>query len=126
VNIDASEAIGGSNNGARPMELVLMGLGGCSAIDIISILRKQKQIIEDYEIEINAERYESRTPSIFKKIKVTHILSGEIKEKKLVRAINLSVTKYCSVSHILNPTAEIEYYYKLNSNEIIKMEKNDG
>lgn len=123
VHIDASETIGGTNKGARPMELLLMGLGGCSAIDIISILKKQRQKIVNYEIEIFAERFENRTPSIFKIIRVVHKLTGDIKDEKLIRAISLSVDKYCSVSHILNPTAQIEYYYKLNNAELIKVEK---
>lgn len=114
VKIDGSESIGGKNAGARPMELILMGLGGCSAIDIISILKKQKQKIDDYKITVEAERYENKTPSVFKWIKVIHKVSGEIDENKLVRAISLSVNKYCSVSEILKPTAELEYYYQLN------------
>lgn len=123
VKIDAAEKIGGMNNGARPMELILMGLGGCSAIDIILILKKQKQVIKSYDIEISAERYEDRTPAIFKEIKVEYHFSGQIETKKLERAILLSATKYCSVSEILKPTAKIEYYYSLNGENLIKVEE---
>ena len=123
VTIDGSEAIGGHNAGARPMELVLMGLGGCIAIDVISILKKQRQQITDYEISVDAERKKDETPSTFEWIKVTHKMSGEIDEVKLSRAIELSVKKYCSVSAILKPTAKLEYFYQLNGSQIKKLEK---
>lgn len=113
VNIDASPAIGGNDAGARPMELLLMGLGGCSAIDIISILKKQKQEIEIFDIIIEAEREEGKIPALFKDISVCYKVSGNVDEKKLQRAIDLSVEKYCSVSAILNKTAKIKYSYDL-------------
>lgn len=122
VNIDAAEAIGGGNKGARPMELVVMGFGGCSAIDIISILQKQKQKISEYEIELNAERYNDRIPSTFKSIDTVHLVKGDINEKKLVHAMKLSITKYCSVSEILKPTTRLRYYYKLNNGEVKEVE----
>ncbi|MCF8261713.1 MAG: OsmC family protein [Melioribacteraceae bacterium] len=113
VNIDGAESIGGSNSGARPMELILMGLGGCSAIDILSILRKQKIEPTSFEIEINAVRRE-KIPSIFTKIEVVYKVTGEVDESKLKRAIDLSVEKYCSVSEILNKTADITYTYEIS------------
>jgi len=123
VMIDGSEKIGGHNAGARPMELLLMGLGGCSAIDIISILKKQKQKIANYKIKIDAQRFEGQIPSIFKKIEVLYILSGEIEKSKLERAIKLSIEKYCSVSKILKSTTAIEYFYILNDSPKSKLEE---
>ncbi len=114
VNIDAAEAVGGHGLGARPMELILMGLGSCSAIDIISILKKQKQVIEDFQIEIDASRREDETPAIFNEILVTYIFKGDLDETKIQKAIDLSVTKYCSVSKILEKSAVLKFNYKLN------------
>jgi uncharacterized OsmC-like protein len=113
LELDASPAIGGQNKGFRPMESLLAGLGGCSAIDIISILKKQRQIIEDFKIEIEADRSSETTPSIFKNIQVKIIITGNVDEKKLQKAIDLTVDKYCSVYHILKETAAIKYSYEL-------------
>lgn len=113
VNIDGSPEIGGGNKGARPMELLLMGLGGCSAIDIIGILKKQRQEISEFDIIIEAERQKDQIPSLFEWIKVCYKLKGKIDEEKLKRAIDLSVEKYCSVSAILSKTTSIDYTYEL-------------
>ena len=65
ISIDAAPAIGGNDNGVRPMQLIIMGLGGCSAIDVINILKKQKQEIEGFSIDIQADRFENQEPSLF-------------------------------------------------------------
>lgn len=113
LELDAAPSIGGQNKGFRPMESLLAGLGGCSAIDIISILKKQRQVIEDFKIEIEADRRTDSTPSIFKNIEIKIILTGNIDEKKLQKAIDLTVDKYCSVYHILKETSQINYSYEL-------------
>lgn len=115
INIDASPSIGGVNAGARPMELILMGLGSCSAIDVIQILKKQKQRVEDFKISIDAERVQDQVPSVFKSIVVTFIVSGQVEETKLQRAIELSKDKYCSVSAMLHQSVDITYNYELNN-----------
>ena len=112
-HLDASPAIGGQNKGFRPMESLLAGLGGCSAIDIISILKKQRQQIDDFQIEIDANRKPNSTPSIFENITVNIIITGIVDEKKLQKAIQLTIDKYCSVYHILKETANINYTYEL-------------
>ena len=114
VNIDAGEATGGHNLGARPMELVLMALGSCSSIDIISILRKQKQEIEDFDIELEAKRRENEIPAIFEEIHITFKMRGNLDEEKVKRAIELSVEKYCSVYEMLKDVSKISYSYELN------------
>jgi putative redox protein len=114
VNIDGSPDIGGVNAGARPMEMILMGLGGCSAIDVVLILQKQRQIIEDMAITIEAERVPNETPSIFKTIHVHYNFKGDLNEEKVKRAIELSMDKYCSVTAILNKTAEITHSFSIN------------
>jgi len=113
INIDGSPEIGGENAGARPMELILMGLGSCSAIDIIQILKKQKQEISEIKINIEAER-ENKIPAVFKNINIEYYLSGELDKNKVDRAIRLSMDKYCSVTAMLNKTAKINYSFKIN------------
>ena len=114
VNIDGSPEIGGVNAGARPMEMMLMGLGGCSAIDIVLILQKQRQVIDDMAITIEAERVPNETPSLFKTIHVHYNFKGDLNEEKVRRAIELSMEKYCSVTAILNKTAEITHSFSIN------------
>ena len=119
VSIDAAEAIGGGNNGVRPMQLLLMGLGGCSGIDVINILKKQKQVIEDFQIEIDANRFEGVEPSLFEKIHIDFKLIGtSLNGSKVLRAVKLSMDKYCSVSAILEKTAKISYGAYLNGKKI--------
>jgi putative redox protein len=109
VQMDGSPKIGGSNLGARPMEVVLMSLAGCSSIDVISILKKMKQEVTDYDVEVTAERRDE-IPSIFTKIHMKFLVKGnELDEEKVKRAVQLSAEKYCSVSKILEPTAEITW-----------------
>ena len=118
VETDASESIGGTNKGVRPMQMVLMALGSCSAIDVIMILDKQKQSLNDIKINIKAQREENKTPSLFTDIDIHFKLFGEIEPKKAKRAVELSMDKYCSVGQILKKTATINYSF-----EIIKESK---
>lgn len=111
VNIDGSIDIGGNNAGARPMELILMGLGTCGAMDIISILKKQKQDLQDFKIEIDGERDPNQTPSVFVNIKIKFIFTGNLDKAKVEKAVNLSMEKYCSVSAMLEKTAKIQYSF---------------
>ena len=116
VNIDANPEVGGHNAGARPMEMLLMGLGGCSAIDIILILQKQKQEITDFRIHIDGDREANAVPSVFTNIRIHYALSGpNLSEEKVNRAIALSMDKYCSVSAILNKTATLSYTFSINA-----------
>ena len=114
INIDASPDIGGVSAGARPMELILMGLGSCSAIDIIQILNKQKQVIEDFKVSIDAERVEE-VPSVFNSVSVCFKVRGNVDEGRLQKAIALSRDKYCSVFAMLHHTADINYTFELNN-----------
>ena len=99
--MDAGENIGGHNKGVRPMQMLLMGLGGCSAIDIIMILKKQKQIVDDFQITIDGEREQGKEPSLWETITVHFKFKGEIDRAKAERAVQLSMEKYCSVSKTL-------------------------
>ena len=113
VHMDASPDIGGENAGARPMEMILMGLGGCSAIDIVLILQKQRQVIKDMAISIEGERVPNETPSVFSKIHVHYTFTGDLQVEKVARAIELSMEKYCSVTAILNKTAVITHSFTI-------------
>lgn len=113
--LDAAPDIGGRNLGARPMETVLMGLGGCTAIDVKLILQKSKQQVTDCQIEIEAERADTE-PKVFSKIHLHFIVSGhDLSEKHVKRALDLSAEKYCSVSQMLNKTAEITHDYEIRA-----------
>ncbi|MCB1141730.1 MAG: OsmC family protein [Leptospiraceae bacterium] len=114
VSIDAGASIGGGGNGARPMELLIMGLGGCSGIDIVTILNKQKQKIDSFQIEIDAERETGKPANLFQEIHIRFILEGSIEKDKLEHAISLSMDKYCSVAKTLEKTAKITHSYVLN------------
>lgn len=119
VLIDGSIEIGGNGKGMRPMQLVLAALGSCSSIDIISILRKQKQELESVEIEVNGERDAVCIEgySLFKTIDVHFILKGKANKHKVERAVKLSMEKYCSVTKTLEPTATITYKVTLNNKD---------
>ena len=107
IEMDGSEADGGSDLGARPMEVVLSGLGGCSAIDVMLILQKSRQSVSNCEIEISAERADT-IPKVFTRIHIHYIVSGDnLDPKKVGHAVNLSMEKYCSVTRMLESTAEI-------------------
>jgi len=116
VLIDGAPAIGGHNKGMRPMQLLLAAIGGCSAIDIVSILRKQKQVVDSFEIELywNRKMVGIECYSLFKTNEVNFILKGNIDKEKAERAVKLSMEKYCSVTKTLEPTAKISYKVTLN------------
>lgn len=113
VYLDSRAEYGGSDLAPSPMELLLMGVAGCSAIDIISILKKQRQQIEGYYAEVEGERVEVGEAKPFKEIKVTIFLEGDIDAVKAEKAAELSFEKYCSVSKTLEPTANIKYEIKV-------------
>jgi uncharacterized OsmC-like protein len=114
LQFDADPSIGGTDRGARPMEALLMSLAACSAIDVVMILEKMRQEIEDFDIKIEAEREAVGDAKVYKKIIMTFVLTGQIEVKKLKRAIALSVEKYCSVSRMIEAVAEIQWRYNLN------------
>ena len=114
VHIDGSEAIGGLGLGVRPMELVLMALGSCSSLDLISILKKQRQEITDISVSVEGER-RVELPPVFTKIHLTISLSGNIDPAKAEKAAELAIKKYCSVHDMLVAGGvEITYALKLN------------
>jgi putative redox protein len=112
--MDRGIAGGGHGQGVSPMEAVLAAIGGCSGIDMISILKKQKQEVESFEMIIDGKREEGTVPSPFTAIRIIYHLRGNIDVEKAQRAAGLSIEKYCSVSAMLEKTAKITYSVKVN------------
>ena len=111
--MDGSAEIGGRNLGPRPMELLLMGLGGCSSIDVVLILQRSRQQIRDCAVELSAERARE-DPKVFTRIHLHYVLTGKgLDEKRVERAVALSAEKYCSASIMLSKTAEITHDYEI-------------
>ena len=112
--MDGPPEHGGSNLAARPMEMILVGLGGCSAFDVMEILQKSRQIVKDCQIVIDAERADD-IPSVFTRIHMHFIVIGDgLNEKQVKRAVELSVDKYCSVAKMLRSDVEINYDYEIS------------
>ncbi len=115
VNLDAKPAIGGEGKGFRPMEMLLIGLGGCSGIDIVNVLTKQKEPLSDIKIKINATRRDEEMPPIFDVIDINFELFGDLSVAKVERALQMTFEKYCSVSNILGRSAKINFSYEINN-----------
>lgn len=113
LQMDGSGDVGGINGGFRPMQMLLAAAGGCSAIDVIGILKKQKQNPDDLKIEVSGERVSVDTYSEFRSVHIHFILKGDLDEKKVARAVKLSITKYCSVSKLLEKTAEVASSFEI-------------
>ena len=113
VTMDVAPEVGGRNLGLRPMEMVLLGLGGCTAIDVLHMLRKGRQPITDMRVELDAERADD-VPKVFTRIHLHFVLTGAgLDPHKIERAINLSASKYCSASMMLNKTADMTHDFEI-------------
>lgn len=113
LQMDSSPAVGGNDNGFRPMELLLIGLGGCTAMDVLSILRKKRQDVTGFEVKLDARQADDH-PHVFTDITVHYIVRGhDVKEKAVERAIELSETKYCPAQAMLSKTANVEHTYEI-------------
>lgn len=113
VQMDASPDIGGTNQGMRPMQLLLAALGGCSSFDVISILRKQKQPVKDIKVTITGEREKGVTPAVFTEAHVHFRIYGDVDEDKARKAIDLGVDKYCSVGKTMGAYATITHSFEI-------------
>ncbi len=115
VHLDASPDIGGTNQGMRPMQMLLAAMGGCSAIDIISILRKQRQDLRDLKITVTGEREPEAVPSLYQSVHAHFRFFGNLDAGKVEKAINLSIEKYCSVSRTLEKAgAKVTHSFEIN------------
>lgn len=115
VVMDGPPDIGGRNLGVRPMEMLLLGMGGCTAVDVMHILKKARQPVTDCVVEIEAERAATE-PKVFTQIRVHFIVTGkDLSDSHVKRAVALSAEKYCSASIMLGKTAEISHTYEVRA-----------
>ena len=113
VVMDAPPSVGGRNTGSKPSELLLMAFGGCTGMDVISILRKKKQDVTNFEMNVKGEMPESH-PRLFTNIHIEYVVAGKnISEDAVKRAIELSLDKYCMVGNTLNKASKITSSYKI-------------
>ncbi len=113
ITVDGAGQFGGQNLGPQPMHLLLAALGGCTGMDVISILRKMRQPVEAYRIEVEGEQAEEH-PKVFTSITIKHIVTGDVDEERLVHAIELSNTKYCPAHAMLGTVAQINTEYQIS------------
>lgn len=117
VHLDTDEAVGGNNNGIRPMELMAMSLAGCTAMDVISILEKKRQQVTGFEVRVQADRA-SEHPKVFTHAVIEyHVTGHQVDEAAVVRAIELSATRYCPAQGMLARVMPIELRYKIYEDE---------
>jgi putative redox protein len=117
VVMDGAPEAGGRNLGIRPTEMVLLGLGGCTAFDVVLILKRGRENITDCVVELDAERAQT-DPKIFTKIVMRYIVTGRgLDPKKVERAVQLSAEKYCTVSAMISKTAQIEHAIEIIDEE---------
>lgn len=113
VQMDADTSLGGTNSGVRPMEMVALGLAGCTGMDVISILRKKRQQITDFEVKVNVPR-SAEYPKVFTSALITYIVTGKnVEEAAVLRSIELSITKYCPVQFMLAQVFPMELHYEI-------------
>jgi putative redox protein len=113
ILMDGAPAAGGKNLGPRPMEMVLMGTGGCTAFDVVTILKKSRADIVDVEVDLQAERAET-DPKVFTRIHMHFIVKGrQLKHEQVKRAVELSADKYCSASIMLKQTVAITHDFEI-------------
>ncbi len=113
IVMDGPPDFGGKNLGPRPMEMLLLGLGGCTAFDVVMMLQKSRQKIADCIVDIDAERAETE-PKVYTKIHIHFSVYGEeLSEKQVARAVELSATKYCSASIMLGKTADVTHDFEI-------------
>jgi putative redox protein len=117
VVMDGAPENGGRNIGMRPMEMLLIGMGGCTSFDVVTILKKSRQVVTDCVAEISAERADE-VPKVFTKIHVHFVVTGiDLNDKQVERAVSLSAEKYCSASIMLSKSVDITHDYEIRNAE---------
>ena len=123
IKTDSGIANGGADFGARPMQLLLMALGACAGIDIVSILQKQRQVIDGLDMSIKGEREAGKEPSLWQSIHISFELAGQLDEEKVKKACALSMDKYCSVAETLRRAgAQITWNAQVRSGAVFSGE----
>lgn len=117
VPLDSVKTFGGSEAATKPMELVLIALGGCTSMDVLSILKKMRQDVRDYDLELDAEKAEGH-PSVFTKIHLHYIIKGKnVNHDNVNKAIELSMNQYCSVSAMLKKSVDVTWDFEIKEVE---------
>jgi putative redox protein len=113
LTLDGAPEHGGQNAGMRPMEAVLIGMGACSAFDVVAILKKARQAVEDCVVELEADRAE-QPPKVFTQVRMRFVVSGKaLKRAAVKRAVTLSAEKYCSATAMMRPTVDIRHEFEI-------------
>jgi len=117
VKMDSDESAGGNNDGARPMEMLALGLAGCAAMDVISILRKKRQDVTQFEVKLDTPRSKEH-PKVFTRALITYIVTGiGVSEEAVLRSIELTATKYCPAQFMFSQVFPIELQYEIYEDE---------
>ena len=117
LKMDSDESVGGNNDGARPMEMLVLGLAGCTAMDVISILRKKRQDVTQFEVKLDAPRSKEH-PKVFTRALITYIVTGTgVSEEAVLRSIELTATKYCPAQFMFSQVFPIELQYEIYEDE---------
>ena len=117
VQMDADPSFGGTNNGVRPMEMLALGLAGCTGMDVLSILQKKRQRVMQFQVRVDAPR-SSDHPKVFTRAVITYLVTGtNVDEDAVRRAIELSITKYCPVQFMLAQAFPMEMHYEIYEDE---------
>lgn len=117
VQMDADDYFGGTGSGVRPMEMVALGLAGCTGMDVISILKKKRQQVTQFEVRVNAPRSPEH-PKVFTRALITYVVTGKnVEEVAVLRSIELSITKYCPVQFMLAQVFPMELHYEIYEDE---------
>jgi len=117
VQIDADSSLGGSNTGIRPMEMIALGLASCTAMDVISILKKKRQDVTQFEVQVDAPR-SSEYPKVFTRAVITYVVVGRnINEDAVLRSIELTATKYCPAQIMLEQAFPMDLHYEIYEDE---------
>ena len=115
IRMDATPDHGGADSGASPMEVLLVSLGGCTGMDVISMLRKMRQEVTAYRVEVRGTRRDEH-PRIYTEVEVEHVVSGpSLDSKQVARAVELSAERYCSVSAMLGVSAEVRHRFRIEA-----------
>lgn len=113
IQLDGPENLGGTGAGCRPMELLLMGVGGCTAFDVVTILQKQRQKLTGLKVQVEADRADA-VPAVFTHIRIHFVVRGEdLNPRHIERAVELSATKYCSASIMLGKAVQISHTFEI-------------
>ena len=117
VQMDADASFGGTGNGVRPMEMVALGLAGCTGMDVISVLQKKRQQVTQFEVRVDAPR-SAEHPKVFTSALITYVIAGKnVDEAAVLRSIELSITKYCPVQFMLAQVFPVELHYEIYEDE---------